>query len=189
MPASVPVTAQGIARCRIVVVADPMLDHYWHGEVDRLSGEAQAGVYYCPHHPSEGPEALAAGLSLPEARAETPARCGPRPRHRPQAISPLRRQGERPRLGSRRIRVGESRANFNEGIPLAVLDAVPVRHLRQERCLRHGPHRGSTHGPQLGRQATRAVLRAWPFDHRHRAAHKRRRMKMRCRSPFMRGSR
>lgn len=44
MPAPVSVTAQGIARCRVLVVGDAMLDRYWHGEVDRLSGEAPVPI-------------------------------------------------------------------------------------------------------------------------------------------------
>jgi rfaE bifunctional protein kinase chain/domain len=44
MPAPVFVTAQRIAQCRVLVVGDAMLDRYWYGEVERLSGEAPVPI-------------------------------------------------------------------------------------------------------------------------------------------------
>jgi len=44
MPPPVSVTAERIARCRVLVVGDAMLDRYWHGEVERLSPEAPVPI-------------------------------------------------------------------------------------------------------------------------------------------------
>lgn len=44
MPPPVSVTAEKIARCRVLVVGDAMLDRYWHGEVERLSPEAPVPI-------------------------------------------------------------------------------------------------------------------------------------------------
>lgn len=44
MPLPVSVTAERIARCRVLVVGDAMLDRYWHGEVERLSPEAPVPI-------------------------------------------------------------------------------------------------------------------------------------------------
>jgi len=44
MPSPVSVTAERIARCRVLVVGDAMLDRYWHGEVERLSPEAPVPI-------------------------------------------------------------------------------------------------------------------------------------------------
>lgn len=44
MPPPVSVTAEIIARCRVLVVGDAMLDRYWHGEVERLSPEAPVPI-------------------------------------------------------------------------------------------------------------------------------------------------
>ena len=44
MQPPVSVTAARIARCRVLVVGDAMLDRYWHGEVERLSPEAPVPI-------------------------------------------------------------------------------------------------------------------------------------------------
>jgi D-glycero-beta-D-manno-heptose-7-phosphate kinase len=44
MPTPVSVSAERIARCRVLVVGDAMLDRYWHGEVERLSPEAPVPI-------------------------------------------------------------------------------------------------------------------------------------------------
>ena len=37
-------TPEAVARCRLLVVGDVMLDRYWHGSVDRISPEAPVPV-------------------------------------------------------------------------------------------------------------------------------------------------
>jgi len=41
---SVPVSRDALARCRVLVVGDAMLDRYWFGEVERISPEAPVPV-------------------------------------------------------------------------------------------------------------------------------------------------
>ena len=40
---------ESVARCRVLVVGDVMLDRYWHGEVNRISGEAPVPIVHVHH--------------------------------------------------------------------------------------------------------------------------------------------
>ncbi len=73
----------------------------WMKETFAAHGAALDGVYFCPHHPTEGEAPYRQDLPLPQAGARPAARCGARPRHRPAPFGAVRRQGERPAGGAR----------------------------------------------------------------------------------------